>query len=628
MSMYLSEVWLENNGPLTNCHVKMPFAADGRPLPIIVVGPNGSGKSIFLSYIVDALVEFGKLAFEDVVPVKGPQTPYLRYVGPTTATSGKAFSLALLNFKAGDRSLNYCEKTGVLDSSTYSPEVKSIFSSVWTWPKEGNHKHVSADKTAVEDAFKKGAFVFFPSGRREIPDWLNPESLHISLETSRRGRFTNRLDKPIWVESCSAENAHWILDVFLDSQVDLNALARIQAQAQAQASQEGPALPFTREIQDLRNRQVLRQARQNVEAMLRQVLQDPRAELILNLRQVAPSRLSIQMGDGRIIPSLQSLSAGQSLLFNLFTTIVRYADQGDINMSFRLGDITGIVVIDEIDAHLHTLLQHDCVPKLLGLFPKVQFIFSSHAPLVPLGMEKAFGQDGVTVIELPAGKKIGSERFAEFDESLDCYQRTMRFEQRVEERIVSGATPLVLTEGPLDPMYIRTGLRLLGENDLLESLEIEFVGIEEPSGTRHGGDTGLNHFRNVCEANPSLLKRPTLLLYDCDTSKPQEQVGLLWARSIPKGTTDSRAKKGTENLLPASIFEARFYRERIYEGDFGEKKLIQEFDKTGFCKWICDERKNAADFAGFHAVVEILKAFRASAAAAASPLTPPASAQS
>ena len=47
--MYLTEIYLENTGPITKCHVKPPFD-NGNPLPIVIVGPNGSGKTIFLSY--------------------------------------------------------------------------------------------------------------------------------------------------------------------------------------------------------------------------------------------------------------------------------------------------------------------------------------------------------------------------------------------------------------------------------------------------------------------------------------------------------------------------------------------------------------------------------------------------
>ena len=72
---------------------------------------------------------------------------------------------------------------------------------------------------------EKGAHVFFPASRREDPDWLNPKSLTAGPETSAIGRFNDRLDKPLRVETCTEESISWILDVFLDSLIDIDHLA-------------------------------------------------------------------------------------------------------------------------------------------------------------------------------------------------------------------------------------------------------------------------------------------------------------------------------------------------------------------------------------------------------------------
>jgi predicted ATPase len=45
-------------------------------------------------------------------------------------------------------------------------------------------------------------------------------------------------------------------------------------------------------------------------------------------------------------------------------------------------DMQGIVLIDEIDLHLHPSLQRRLVPQLRALMPKVQWIVSTHSPLV------------------------------------------------------------------------------------------------------------------------------------------------------------------------------------------------------------------------------------------------------
>lgn len=50
-------------------------------------------------------------------------------------------------------------------------------------------------------------------------------------------------------------------------------------------------------------------------------------------------------------------------------------------------DIPGIVVIDEIDLHLHPELEKVVLQRLMRTFTKVQFIVSTHSPLVLTGIE-------------------------------------------------------------------------------------------------------------------------------------------------------------------------------------------------------------------------------------------------
>ena len=588
--MYLDEIYLENTGPISKCHIHLSFADNSNPRPVVIVGPNGSGKSIFLSYIVDALMEFAKTVFRDIVPSDGLSKPYFRIMSSRAIRSGESFSLSLLRFKTAGNDLHYCEKVGQLDPGTHSPDLRSAFAPVWKWQPDENHKRVSRNDKIIRDEMQKGAHVFFPATRHEDPDWLNPESLKIGPDAPPTVRPRNELSKPLRIETCAEESISWILDVFLDSLVDLRLLGR-------NVSQEN--------INDLRNRQILQQAPQNVERILQEILQDRTAKLRLNFRNLAPSRLSIQLNDGRMIPTLQSLSEGQSQLFHLFATIIRYGEWVDINKSIRLSEITGLVLIDEIDTHLHSSLQYEIVPKLIRLFPKVQFIISSHSPLFLLGMEKTFGAEGFTILELPTGNRIGSERFTEFGKALEYYQNTESFEKQIEQRFTEGNKPLVLTEGSTDVHYIRTALTLLGKEDLLNSFDIEPVGMEGGHQSRLGGASGLDKFRNVYEVHPSLFHRPILLLYDCDTQKPEEQVERLWVRSIPRNTENTKVKNGIENLFPTDLFEDCFYRES-QKNDGGHTTTL---DKNKFCNWICDERKNTEDFEKFDKIVESLEEF-------------------
>ena len=52
-------------------------------------------------------------------------------------------------------------------------------------------------------------------------------------------------------------------------------------------------------------------------------------------------------------------------------------------------ELTGIVMIDEIDAHLHVSLQKKILSFLTSSFPKVQFIVTTHSPFVVSSVKDA-----------------------------------------------------------------------------------------------------------------------------------------------------------------------------------------------------------------------------------------------
>ncbi|MFG0532296.1 AAA family ATPase [Pseudomonas sp. yb_2] len=45
-------------------------------------------------------------------------------------------------------------------------------------------------------------------------------------------------------------------------------------------------------------------------------------------------------------------------------------------------EVPGMVLVDEIDLHLHPEWQRSVVPTLATTFPQLQFVFTSHSPLV------------------------------------------------------------------------------------------------------------------------------------------------------------------------------------------------------------------------------------------------------
>ena len=82
-----------------------------------------------------------------------------------------------------------------------------------------------------------------------------------------------------------------------------------------------------------------------------------------------------------------SLSQGtQSIIHCVARILLGYAEYYDFPSD--LSDKPGIVIIDEIDAHLHPTWQRRFIPTLRNNFPNLQFFCSTHSPLMLTGLDK------------------------------------------------------------------------------------------------------------------------------------------------------------------------------------------------------------------------------------------------
>lgn len=603
--MYLRECLIENVGPISALDVSLDLDTAGNPKPLILVGKNGTGKTIFLAYVLDALAELAKKKFSDIaIGQQIGHSPFLKISSSGDTRSLCGSSLSLLEFSDVDGKFCYVERVGQINPQDYTSKLRGRFESGQSWQENKPfYKVITGDEKRIETFFQNGAVCFFPSSRHEHPHWLNLNAVEDDPLFSNKKRLSGVLGKPLIVERAAEDNRQWLMDVLLDSLVDGDFVVGAITPEGNQQFQWQPS-------SNLHDKLWLKAGRQNVESLLRSVLEDENAQLILNYRNAIHGRVAIRLGNGVVVPSLIHLSTGQALLFNLFATIIRYADRTDLQKSIHLSEIKGIVLIDEIDAHLHTDLQYEVLPKLVKLFPKVQFIITSHAPLFLRGMEHEFGADGIQILEMPSGKQISTERFEEFLRSFHYYRQTQIFENVVEQKVLGATKPLVLVEGQTDVAYLKTALELLEHKDLLEQLELDEVGKSGREGTNGGGSTNLDAARKFLENNQSRFPRRVLFLYDCDTRKEAEDIGLLSRRCIPQNPHNKKVTKGIENLLPVELFEERFYQKRTERKSYGEETIISTFCKQKFCEWICEQRSEKGDFLQFEAlVVPILREF-------------------
>lgn len=103
---------------------------------------------------------------------------------------------------------------------------------------------------------------------------------------------------------------------------------------------------------------------------------------------------------GRIPFGLETLSDGYSSVIQIVSDLILRMDKnwllGDEISQY---DIEGIVLIDEIETHLHIGLQKKIMPFLAEFFPRIQFIVTTHSPYILNSLSNAKVYDLENCIE-------------------------------------------------------------------------------------------------------------------------------------------------------------------------------------------------------------------------------------
>ncbi|HJC47094.1 MAG TPA: AAA family ATPase [Candidatus Lachnoclostridium pullistercoris] len=80
--------------------------------------------------------------------------------------------------------------------------------------------------------------------------------------------------------------------------------------------------------------------------------------------------------NGREPFSFNAMSMGYAAVFDIVADLMMRME------SKRRYDVEGLVLVDEIESHLHVELQKKIVPILMKLFPNIQFLLTTHSPFI------------------------------------------------------------------------------------------------------------------------------------------------------------------------------------------------------------------------------------------------------
>ncbi|MFM5998706.1 MAG: AAA family ATPase [Dolichospermum sp.] len=133
---------------------------------------------------------------------------------------------------------------------------------------------------------------------------------------------------------------------------------------------------------------------------------------------------------------LDQLSDGEKTLLMIVVDIARrlaILNPSITNPSELLEKGTGIILIDEIDLHLHPQWQRIVIPSFRKTFPHCQFIVTTHSPQVLSGVnrENVFILEDSEIVETP--HTFGRDSNSILSEVMGVEKRPVKMQERIDK---------------------------------------------------------------------------------------------------------------------------------------------------------------------------------------------------
>ena len=125
---------------------------------------------------------------------------------------------------------------------------------------------------------------------------------------------------------------------------------------------------------------------EDFEGMMRQIFQDNNLSLEFNYRDYSFKICT----EGKKFKFTEVSDGFAAVLDIVADLILKMQDDNSLTRSYQK---EGIVLIDEIETHLHLALQKVIMPLLTKVFPNIQFIITTHSPFVLSSMPNAVAYD-------------------------------------------------------------------------------------------------------------------------------------------------------------------------------------------------------------------------------------------
>jgi predicted ATP-binding protein involved in virulence len=416
-------------------HLELDFNDD----VTVLAGVNGCGKSGILKALRHLLSHFEEkvMALDTVVPLDSTDV----HLGRDSLSLGlKAHALGeMVDVQMGRTIIPDSEFPDIQEAITklreqqrYHP--KRSFEAIGI---EVKIEHLEDRLRGYDDSDS----IYAPAFEKQEPEFSVPVFAFYS--TTRA--FTDLPRRLVAAKPLSKESAH--VKSLAGGRVNLNDFANW-----FRVALEG-------ELGSLKNNQSLWAS---LQVTIQSLLPDFRDLKLEKAKGLLPA-FTIEKNGNRF--ALNQLSDGEKALLALATDLTQRLSLANPDLVEPAQGGAAIVLIDEIELHLHPAWQQVVIPRLIKTFPNVQFIMTTHSPQILTSVHSR----NIRIIR--DGKSYPAPGGMYGAESKRALERAMSVESRPQNERVD----------KLDELY-----RLIAEEEfkkateLAHALDLEFSG-EEPA---------------------------------------------------------------------------------------------------------------------------------------------------
>ncbi|GAB0110978.1 AAA family ATPase [Pseudoalteromonas distincta] len=401
------------SGYLTKIKTKIPYSSkevdiDVNGKTLILTGGNGCGKTQLLSYVYDKLrarvVERKNPMMEQLKQTIASNTQAMNKHGPTNST----YDYWGHQIKNAENQIEEIENPPISLSDLEDFVIK--------------YKELRA------------VLLQFEAGRKS--DILKPSS--VASIDSLKEKDRNTVSSPNKQKTTSS-----IFEEFL--------ITNIATQAFSESKKINNNPEEAERIDKWFNK---------LESDLQKLFEDDELKLIFK-----SDSLSFKINQTNKEPyTFQTLSSGFSSIMAVYADLITKVSLRSIDPE----ELTGIVMIDEIDAHLHVSLQKKILSFLTEAFPKVQFIVTTHSPFVVSSVNDA------VIYDLSKLEQVEDLSMYSYEAVLEGLFGVLPISNLLQQNIEALAK--LLEKHPINLVEIQSILdKLPQDEDSLDSESLYFV---------------------------------------------------------------------------------------------------------------------------------------------------------